>query len=464
MADIFISYSWDDHSIARAIYHRLIADGLIVWMDNDQIIDGGELQNSIQRAINKCSVFLLVSSKSAIRSDYVNKEINWALERKTDLTIVPIAIQERSFHPRLENLNHIRFNEFVCFEEGYRRCSSILRRHLKLSDRTSVAHVIDCIFNEFPKLSDWIRPLRIDGRIRIASVKAVPRFDVPPEIIDLALMLLCEEAINDSDKCFQYLIISAEVICDFGYGFSALWCRSISNDIWLETEKKKDSFRGPINHLCSALSHIHKHTNSHSYFIHMLGFIEPFDHYSLTNFVKSNYEMMSEETTERLASLLVRKDPKGNELSHIEAVCEFYRRFPENQALVSTLHAWLEANQICSLGHQFFLDELRIYNTEFGKNKNWIEKKYVNSFRYMLRQNGVKGIMIAARSLNYTLKCNHELVDRLYSEWSNGLMSSELSNYRENDAFMSLMRLFDGPASVQEEELEKILGEISKTK
>lgn len=51
-------------------------------MDDDEIESGGELEEAIRSAIHKCSVFVLISSRAAIQSDYVQKEVIWALEEK----------------------------------------------------------------------------------------------------------------------------------------------------------------------------------------------------------------------------------------------------------------------------------------------------------------------------------------------------------------------------------------------
>lgn len=87
-------------------------------MDYDEIEDGGELKKVIQSAICECTVFVVISSKAAIRSEYVAKEIDWAsseYSRRSNITILPIAIEPRSYHPKLEELNHVRLGEFICF-------------------------------------------------------------------------------------------------------------------------------------------------------------------------------------------------------------------------------------------------------------------------------------------------------------------------------------------------------------
>lgn len=275
-------------------------------------------------------------------------------------------------------------------------------------------------------------------------------------------MLLCEEAIHENEKCYLYLSIASDIICKFGFGFSALWSRFLPNDIWLKEDYMRSIPSSYRMRLCSALSNTHNNESSHKYFVYIMNLVQPFDYIAFTSFIKMNHQTMSNETTERLVSLLVRKNPQSDQLSQIEAVCEFYRCFPDNLALLETLRAWLEANEFQSMRHAYFLDELRIYAKEFGEGKDWIDKKFTNSFRTMLRSGGVAGICFAAKALNHALLNRHYLSDNLYFEWSTGLNSHELSEFDGNSSFAKVINLFRKQAPVDEFELSKTLVEFSK--
>ncbi len=93
----FVSYSARDKAFAERIYHDLQEVGVRCWLDSKDLKIGDRLDIEIDRAIQVTDKVLLVLSESSIRSDWVRKEIEFALEResKAKKTILfPIRIDD----------------------------------------------------------------------------------------------------------------------------------------------------------------------------------------------------------------------------------------------------------------------------------------------------------------------------------------------------------------------------------
>ena len=145
-------------------------------MDNDEVDEADILEDKIRNAIEQCDAFVLLSSSSSNGSAYVRKEVEWAIDARQKLSgleIIPIALENRTYHPLLEEINHIRFCEHTCIEESYLFTKKILARQGILAGKLAPHRAIDEIFREFAPFAEWINPLRTTGRIRIAAVQAV---------------------------------------------------------------------------------------------------------------------------------------------------------------------------------------------------------------------------------------------------------------------------------------------------
>lgn len=107
MGHIFISYSRNDHECAYKIQRQLEAQGFKIWIDKNDIKAGAPFPMEILKAIAEATVVLVVWSKNASASQFVNKEIEEALNHKMtrSLTVIPIWIDGTPLHPQLTNLN-----------------------------------------------------------------------------------------------------------------------------------------------------------------------------------------------------------------------------------------------------------------------------------------------------------------------------------------------------------------------
>lgn len=93
---VFISYSRTDERIADFINKRLDKDGIRAWQDTHDAT-AGPTEEIVKRAIEQNRVFLLILSKSAFESDWVEHEVFIAREiekRFKRNVICPIALDD----------------------------------------------------------------------------------------------------------------------------------------------------------------------------------------------------------------------------------------------------------------------------------------------------------------------------------------------------------------------------------
>lgn len=85
MADVFIGYAAEDEKIARMLSDNLNAIGISVWYAAKDLEPGDAFVVSIAEEIKRCSAFVLILSKSGIRSAFLLDEMRYVakLRRKS---------------------------------------------------------------------------------------------------------------------------------------------------------------------------------------------------------------------------------------------------------------------------------------------------------------------------------------------------------------------------------------------
>ena len=110
--DIFISYSRRDYAIADKIVSALNAGGFTYFRDQQGIESGSDFLQSIINAIDSCKLFLCVLSENAYSSDFVIKELEYALQRK-EIIVLPVIVDNSTLPNRLrsslERLNMVNW-------------------------------------------------------------------------------------------------------------------------------------------------------------------------------------------------------------------------------------------------------------------------------------------------------------------------------------------------------------------
>ncbi|HYZ72936.1 MAG TPA: DUF3365 domain-containing protein, partial [Chthoniobacterales bacterium] len=91
-ADVFISHSNKDKTIAEAICHQLEANGIRCWIAPRDIQFGSDWTEGITHGISSCKVFVLVFSDSANTSDHVRREVAKAFS--LGLAVIPFRTED----------------------------------------------------------------------------------------------------------------------------------------------------------------------------------------------------------------------------------------------------------------------------------------------------------------------------------------------------------------------------------
>ena len=110
MAKVFISHSWKDGEISKKLRDQLHQDGAIVFLDYDKIRGGRKLPKKIGDGVDWCGEFVLLWSKDAAESPWVEEEWHcaWMLRK----LIVPCNLDETPLPPILLNRDRIDFRDF----------------------------------------------------------------------------------------------------------------------------------------------------------------------------------------------------------------------------------------------------------------------------------------------------------------------------------------------------------------
>jgi len=96
---IFLSYSTKDEQIVRGLEKYISKEMIETWIDHKAIGGGSDLSRAIRKGINKSDIYFLFISQNSLDSDWVDKEIKWAMQREEKLKyefIVPVLLESEA--------------------------------------------------------------------------------------------------------------------------------------------------------------------------------------------------------------------------------------------------------------------------------------------------------------------------------------------------------------------------------
>ncbi|MCS4432871.1 TIR domain-containing protein [Aquiflexum gelatinilyticum] len=106
-SSIFLSYSRDDYKSVQQIQTLLREKGIMVWIDQESIYAGENWPKAIGEGIAKQSKFMLLWSKHAAKSHFVEFEWNTALALKKK--IIPVLLDTTPLPPTLISIQAIEY-------------------------------------------------------------------------------------------------------------------------------------------------------------------------------------------------------------------------------------------------------------------------------------------------------------------------------------------------------------------
>lgn len=115
---IFVSYSHEDKDLVYNEIKRLHNDGFNIWYD-EGISPASIWVDEIAKAIKNCIIFLVFISPKAISSQFVNKEITFAITEKKNLLAVYIEKTKLESGIKLQIGNIQAINKYKMKDDIY---------------------------------------------------------------------------------------------------------------------------------------------------------------------------------------------------------------------------------------------------------------------------------------------------------------------------------------------------------
>lgn len=131
MPKVFLSYAREDLALAKKVCDDLIAQGVQVWMDENDLLVGQNWRNEITRAIRESDYFMaLLSSNSLSKRGFVQKEMKMAVDILEEyppdqIFILPVRLDECEVMN--ESLRYLQWADlFPEYEDGMRKVLRVL--------------------------------------------------------------------------------------------------------------------------------------------------------------------------------------------------------------------------------------------------------------------------------------------------------------------------------------------------
>lgn len=92
MSRVFISYGHEDLSKVEPIVKCFAEHKILYWFDKNSIERGAKWEVYIKTALQCCDVFLYFNSKNYSASDYCQKELKFAMNKKGQTVLIPVDL------------------------------------------------------------------------------------------------------------------------------------------------------------------------------------------------------------------------------------------------------------------------------------------------------------------------------------------------------------------------------------
>ena len=119
---VFICHSSDDKAAVRALYKKLVAQGVNTWLDEEKLLPGQDWQLEIPGALESSDAVLVCLSPSSIKKEgYVQKEIKFALDKAKEkpegtIFIIPVRLRECDIPKQLRQWQWVDLFEDVGYD------------------------------------------------------------------------------------------------------------------------------------------------------------------------------------------------------------------------------------------------------------------------------------------------------------------------------------------------------------
>jgi hypothetical protein len=121
----FISYSRNNKDFALELAKELKESGFQIWFDLLDIPTGARWDDEIEKALERCDIFMVILTPSSITSENVKDEIGYAIDSKK--RILPILLKNANVPLRLRRFQYVDFTN-VSYDEGIDLAKQLLRK------------------------------------------------------------------------------------------------------------------------------------------------------------------------------------------------------------------------------------------------------------------------------------------------------------------------------------------------
>ena len=118
----FLSHSSKDKAFVRRLAADLVAHGVKVWLDEQQILVGDSVPEKIAQGLADSDFFLIVVSRNSVESSWVKKELNSALVHEIErrkVKVMPIRLDDAQVPDSIIDKAYADFKG--SYEDGFRR-------------------------------------------------------------------------------------------------------------------------------------------------------------------------------------------------------------------------------------------------------------------------------------------------------------------------------------------------------
>lgn len=96
---VFLCHADVDNKAVRALYDRLVKDGVDAWLDKENILPGQAWDYEIRKAVREADVVVVCLSKQFNQAGFRQKEMRWALDTameqpEGEIYIIPARLEE----------------------------------------------------------------------------------------------------------------------------------------------------------------------------------------------------------------------------------------------------------------------------------------------------------------------------------------------------------------------------------
>jgi len=170
MTTVFISHSTKDSAFAREKLRAYLEScGVGTWFSDVDTSPGVDWERKIRSALNNAQWYVVVLSPDAVRSDWVQAEVHWALEKRKG-RVIPAMIEDcdpADLHLKLLRIHYLDFRQD--FDTAAERLLRILKSNCGTDDAQSELEESEQDATIVLNLAETVASFRVIGGPRDGS-------------------------------------------------------------------------------------------------------------------------------------------------------------------------------------------------------------------------------------------------------------------------------------------------------